>query len=64
MAAKPVVLAFGEAEWRGDAASLARAYKATKNIKGAKAAFIKAKKLDPSVKDEHRALALELLNSL
>ncbi len=44
--------------------NLARAYKATKNIKGAKAAFIKAKKLDPDVKNRHRALALELLNSL
>ncbi len=44
--------------------NLARAYKATKNIKGAKAAFIKAKRLDPAVKKQHRALGLELLNSL
>jgi tetratricopeptide (TPR) repeat protein len=44
--------------------NLARAYKATNDIKKAKAAFIKAQKLDPAVKDEHRALALELLNAL
>jgi sugar lactone lactonase YvrE/fibronectin type 3 domain-containing protein len=44
--------------------NLARAYKATKNIKQAKAAFIQARKLDPAVKTEHRALALELLNAL
>ncbi|MBI5891975.1 MAG: tetratricopeptide repeat protein [Nitrosomonadales bacterium] len=44
--------------------NLARAYKATNDIKKAKAAFIKAKGLDPAVKDEHRALALELLNAL
>ncbi|MBU1424482.1 MAG: tetratricopeptide repeat protein [Gammaproteobacteria bacterium] len=44
--------------------NLARAYKATNDVKQAKAAFVKAKKLDPAVKNEHRALALELLNSL
>lgn len=44
--------------------NLARAYKAANDIKKAKAAFIKAQKLDPAVKDEHRALALELLNAL
>jgi Flp pilus assembly protein TadD len=44
--------------------NLARAYKATKDIKKAKAAFVKAQSLDPAVKDEHRALELELLNTL
>lgn len=44
--------------------NLARAYKATKDIKNAKAAFVKAQKLDPNIKNEHRALGLELLNAL
>ena len=44
--------------------NLARSYKATGDIKKAKAAFIKAQAIDPTVKDEHRALALELLNAL
>jgi tetratricopeptide (TPR) repeat protein/sugar lactone lactonase YvrE len=44
--------------------NLARAYKATNDIKKAKAAFIKAQSLDAGVKDEYRALALELLNAL
>ncbi len=44
--------------------NLARAYKATREIKKAKAAFVKAQSLDPSVKEGHRALALELLNTL
>ena len=44
--------------------NLARAYKATNDIKKAKAAFLKAKALDPAVNDEHRALSLELLNAL
>ena len=44
--------------------NLARAYKATKDTKKAKAAFVKAQALDPAVKDEHRALELELLNTL
>jgi hypothetical protein len=44
--------------------NLARAYKETKDIKKAKAAFIKAQGIDPAIKDEHRALALELLNAL
>jgi sugar lactone lactonase YvrE len=44
--------------------NLARAYKATNDIEKAKEAFIKAQTLDPAVKDEHRALALELLNAL
>lgn len=44
--------------------NLARAYKSTKDVKKAKAAFVKAQALDPAVKDEHRALELELLNAL
>jgi tetratricopeptide (TPR) repeat protein len=44
--------------------NLARSYKETNDIKKAKAAFIKAQGIDPAVKDEHRALALELLNAL
>lgn len=44
--------------------NLARAYKATKDVKKAKAAFVKAQALDPAVKDQHRALELELLNTL
>ncbi len=44
--------------------NLARAYKATNEIKKAKAAFVKAQSLDSTVKDDHRALALELLNAL
>ncbi|HLP97996.1 MAG TPA: tetratricopeptide repeat protein [Sideroxyarcus sp.] len=44
--------------------NLARAYKAANDIKKAKAAFVKAQSLDPGVKDEYRALALELLNAL
>lgn len=44
--------------------NLARAYKATNDVKKAKAAFVKAQGLDPSVKEAHRALALELLNAL
>ncbi|MBI4807611.1 MAG: tetratricopeptide repeat protein [Nitrosomonadales bacterium] len=44
--------------------NLARAYKATNDTKKAKAAFIKAQGIDPAVKEQHRALALELLNAL
>jgi sugar lactone lactonase YvrE len=44
--------------------NLARAYKATKDVKKAKAAFVKAQSLDPAVKEGHRALELELLNTL
>ena len=44
--------------------NLARSYKATNDTKKAKAAFVKAQTLNPAVKDEHRALALELLNAL
>jgi Flp pilus assembly protein TadD len=44
--------------------NLARSYKATNDVRKAKAAFIKAQGIDPAVKDEYRALALELLNAL
>jgi tetratricopeptide (TPR) repeat protein len=44
--------------------NLARAYKASNDIKKAKSAFQKAQSIDPAVKNEHRALALELLNAL
>ncbi len=44
--------------------NLARAYKRAGNTKKAKAAFVKAQGLDPKIKDQYRALALELLNAL
>jgi tetratricopeptide (TPR) repeat protein/fibronectin type 3 domain-containing protein len=44
--------------------NLARAYKRTGNTKAAKAAFIKAQKLDAKIKQQYRALGLELLNAL
>ena len=44
--------------------NLAKSYKAVNNTQKAKAAFIKAQKLDQSVKEKYKALALELLNSL
>lgn len=44
--------------------NLARAYKAANDSKKAKAAFVKAQSLNPAVKDEHRAMALELMNAL
>jgi sugar lactone lactonase YvrE/fibronectin type 3 domain-containing protein len=44
--------------------NLAKAYKATKDTKNAKAAFVKAQRLDPSMKIKYKALALELLPSL
>jgi Flp pilus assembly protein TadD len=44
--------------------NLAKSYKATKDTKKAKAAFVKAQKLDPSMKVKYKALALELLSSL
>ncbi len=44
--------------------NLAKSYKALNNTKKAKAAFVKAQKLDPSVKEKYKAMALELLNSL
>lgn len=44
--------------------NLAKSYKAAKDTKKAKAAFIKAQKLDPTVKVKYKALALELLNAL
>jgi sugar lactone lactonase YvrE len=44
--------------------NLAKSYKAVNDTKKAKAAFIKAQKLDMTVKEKYKALALELLNSL
>ncbi len=44
--------------------NLAKSYKAVNDTKKAKAAFVKAQKLEPSVKEQYKALALELLNSL
>lgn len=44
--------------------NLARSYKASGLGKKAKEAFSKAVKLDPSIKETNRALALELLNAL
>jgi sugar lactone lactonase YvrE/fibronectin type 3 domain-containing protein len=44
--------------------NLAKSYKAVNDTKKAKAAFVKAQKLDPSVKEQYKALALELLNAL
>lgn len=44
--------------------NLAKSYKATKDSKNAKAAFVKAQRLDPSMKIKYKALALELLPSL
>lgn len=44
--------------------NLARAYKRLGHLESAKATFIKAKKLDPAVQEQYRALALELLNAL
>ena len=44
--------------------NLAKSYKAVNDTQKAKAAFIKAQKLDATVKEKYKALALELLNSL
>ena len=44
--------------------NLAKSYKATKDNKNAKTAFVKAQRLDPSMKIKYKALALELLPSL
>lgn len=44
--------------------NLTRAYMRTSSIKNAKAAFARAQKLDPAIKDQYRALALELNNAL
>jgi tetratricopeptide (TPR) repeat protein/sugar lactone lactonase YvrE len=44
--------------------NLARAYKRLGDTKKAKATFIKARQIDPGVQQQHRALALELLNAL
>ncbi|MDH4234238.1 MAG: tetratricopeptide repeat protein, partial [Gallionella sp.] len=44
--------------------NLAKSYKAVNDNKKAKAAFVKAQRLDPSIKEKYKALALELLPSL
>ncbi|MDO8262664.1 MAG: tetratricopeptide repeat protein [Gallionella sp.] len=44
--------------------NLAKSYKAVNDTKKAKAAFVKAQGLDPSIKVKYKALALELLPSL
>ncbi|MEW5903666.1 MAG: tetratricopeptide repeat protein [Pseudomonadota bacterium] len=44
--------------------NLARAYKRLGDVKKAKETFIKARKIDPGVQEQYRALALELLNAL
>ena len=44
--------------------NLARAYKRVGNTKQAKAAFARAQKLDRTVKEQYRALGLELMNAL
>ncbi|MEQ1532950.1 MAG: tetratricopeptide repeat protein [Sideroxydans sp.] len=44
--------------------NLARAYTRTGDTKKAKAAFVKAQTLDPKVKEQYRALGLELLNAM
>ena len=44
--------------------NLAKSYKVVSNMKKAKESFVKAQKLDPSIKNKYKALALELLNAL
>jgi len=44
--------------------NLAKSYKLVNDTKKAKAAFVKAQRLDPSMKTKYKALALELLPSL
>lgn len=44
--------------------NLARAYTRTGETKKAKAAFVKAQSIDPKVKEQYRALGLELLNAM
>lgn len=44
--------------------NLAKAYKADNDMGKAKEAFVSAQKIDPSQADKHKALALELLNTL
>ena len=44
--------------------NLAKSYKAVNNMKKAKESFVRAQKLDSSIKNKHKALALELLNAL
>ena len=44
--------------------NLAKSYKAMNETKKAKNAFIRAQKLDPTIKEKYKAMALELLNAL
>lgn len=44
--------------------NLANSYKAANNVAKAKEAFVKAQQMDPSMADKHKALSLELLNTL
>ena len=44
--------------------NLAKSYKMMNNMKKAKEAMVRAQKLDPSIKNKYKALALELLNAL
>jgi tetratricopeptide (TPR) repeat protein len=44
--------------------NLAKSYKSMNNMKKAKETFVKAQKLDTSIKNKYKALALELLNAL
>jgi len=44
--------------------NLAKSYKAQKNVKKAKESFVKAQKVDITIKSKHKALAQELLNTL
>ena len=44
--------------------NLAKAYKAMKNKKQARESFARAQKLDVTMKNRYKALALELLNAL
>jgi tetratricopeptide (TPR) repeat protein len=44
--------------------NLAKSYKAMKNMKKAKEAFVSAQKIDASIKNKYKALGLELLNAL
>lgn len=44
--------------------NLAKSYKVVNNMKKAKESFVKAQKLDATIKNKYKALALELLNAL
>jgi len=44
--------------------NLAKSYKAENNMKKAKESFARAQKLDASIRNKYKALAMELLNAL